>query len=153
MFPFYYLPLHPEILWWSWLKKKNVGGKHVSEHWCVSDHKYNPYSVQNTLQRLLSTIDASHAIWFFSFCLSCFCRHWVEHRYVLPHDAILQLRRASHLWARPQDLLPVRFQEVTGWSDKLSLESPAKSCGGGQRSREVRLLLTVMTPKSSLTLS
>lgn len=96
----------------------------------------------------------------FLFCLSCFCRHWVEHRYVLPHDAILQLRRASYLWARPQDLLPVRFQEVTGWSDKLSLESPAKSCGGGQRSREVRrvglsffLLLTVITPKSSLTMS
>lgn len=85
--------------------------------------------------RLLSTMNLSQANWF---PLYCFHRHRIKNGYFLPHDAVLQLRRASHLRARPQDLLPVRFQEVTRWSDKLPLESAPKTCGGVQCSREVR---------------
>lgn len=86
----------------------------------------------------MPTIEISQANSFFFYIYCCLDRHWIEHRYFLPHDAILQLRRASHLWAWPEDLLPVRFQEVTGWPDKLSLESAPKNCGGCQCCREVR---------------
>lgn len=71
-----------------------------------------------------------------------FHRHWIKHRHLLPHDAVLQLRRASHLWAGPKDLLPVWLQEATRWSDQLSLESAAEGCGRSKRSREVRCWLT-----------
>lgn len=67
-----------------------------------------------------------------------FRRHRIEHRHLLSHDAVLQLRRASHVRPWPQDLLPVWFQEVAGWSDQLSLESAPQNCGGGQCGREVR---------------
>lgn len=56
--------------------------------------------------RLLSSMKVSHASCFVK-KLYRFDRHWVKHGHLLPHDAVLQLRRASHLWARSENLLPV----------------------------------------------
>lgn len=67
-----------------------------------------------------------------------FHRHRIEHRHLLPYDAILQLWRASHVRPRPQDLLPVWFQEVARWSDQLSLESAPQTRSGSKCGREVR---------------
>lgn len=66
-----------------------------------------------------------------------FLRLGLHHGHLLPHDALLQLRRAPHLRPGPQDLLPVRLQTPARRAHQLPLEGAPPSHHGGQCGGEV----------------
>lgn len=66
-------------------------------------------------------------------CLRLLLPQWHH----VPHDALLQLRRAPHVWPQPVGLLPVWLPASPREASHLSLEESAAANYGGECSGEV----------------
>lgn len=56
----------------------------------------------------------------------------------MSHDAVLQLRRTTHVWSKPGRLLPIRLPPLAGEAGLLPLEGPTAANHRAERGAEVR---------------